>query len=120
MSEIAPPMEDNEAFRRILATLESILATLRKDYDALEGTNAVTVSAAQPYTRAANENSVNFNVLNKGSVAAQVFEDDKQLAIVPANSRFSSPTRGKKVIKVTVLGGTTSIAFVTWVRNPQT
>lgn len=115
--DIAEGMTDNEALRRILASMQSMEIHLKQEYDSIETTMDLALNTTASVARAANADAVATVVANRGADDAYVYEDTKQVAIVKANTSMQLPLTGKGAITAKAALATTTIRVSTYILN---
>lgn len=115
--EIAEPMDDNEALRRILAEFQELKSILAGEYDEIDMVGPTLVDDSPGLERAADSTAVKTVVTNDGPDRAYVYEDNNLVAFVGNNGDEQLPLTGKGAIKVVTQSGDTALVTITTFRK---
>lgn len=118
--DIAPPMSDNEALRRIVSEAEKAVELMLEGYDAIEGdADLRPVSSVLPVTRLARPQAVKTVVTSIGPDPVLIREDGKIVHRIPgAGGSWVSALAGAGAIHCSCAEGqSASIALVTYIKG---
>lgn len=116
MPAIAEAMSDNEALRRILASMQSMEVFLKQEYDSIETTADIAMNTSTATAlRAANNDAVATIVVNRGTNPLYVYEDENQVATIAGGASQQLPLTGKGAITGKSITGATTARCSTYI-----
>lgn len=110
--DIAPPQSDNEALRRIVARLDTIIRYEAQDYHSVPGADNIAITDADSPIRAVNDDALKTVVVNTGTEKVYIYESGKQVAIIYPEQTWESATTGRFVITGKCAAGKSSTVSV--------
>ena len=115
--EIAGPMSDNEALRRIVSNMVAIESHIKGEYDDIIAEPDVAISLAPAQIRAAQPLAVKTVVSNIGSTPARIYEDGVLVWKVPSGTTAELPLRATGVLTGDVSSGNNLVRVSTYIKN---
>ena len=121
LEDIADPMPENEALRRIIVQAELAVEALIHPYDTIVGaTELVDVSYIDVIDRVALPGVIKTTVTSVGPDAVEIYEDQILIHVIPAGGgTWESPLTGGGVIRLMCAESQhAKVAFATYIKTP--
>lgn len=116
---IAEPMSDNEALRRIVASLDAYLALLSGQYSSVETTTVASITTADTALRAVDATAYKTIVTNTGAQAIDIYEGGALVKkALAANASWVSEGAGRLAISAKTASSTSSAIVSTYILLP--